>query len=85
MPSGQNCQAEEGSGGWDEEDFGPEAVDFRHERPCLHYRPAIPLPQDRNRLVTNPLSMMPPTPRMFSAAVETAGGAAGRTAGIEMI
>ena len=43
-----NCQAEEGSGGWDEEDFGPEAVDFRQERPCLRYRPAIPLPQDRN-------------------------------------
>jgi len=50
----QDCQAEEGSDDWDEEDFDPEAVDFQHERPCLRYRPAIPLPHARHRLVTKP-------------------------------
>ena len=50
----QDCQAEEGSDDWDEEDFDPEAVDFHHERPCLRFRSSIPLPHARNRLVTKP-------------------------------
>jgi len=49
-----DCQAEEGSDDWDEEDFDPEAVDFQHERPCLRFRSSIPLPHARNRLVTKP-------------------------------